>query len=122
MTTSTKTRSTRRKTSKTKAKAQRGKAAVKRASKANGKVKARKANRKSRKAANGHGGGGKALSDFGNSAKLRVLKPKEIPSRRVCFTTGMTVLQCLNHQKAKGFRGRRKFIRAQIAQGRVSLH
>ncbi len=120
-----KTKTEKRKPSKAKAKAQRDKASVKRASKANGKaskVKASKANRKARKASKANGnGGGKALSDFGNAAKLRVLKPKEIPARNACFKTGQTVSACLAAQKAKGFRGRRKFIRAQIAQGRISL-
>ncbi len=116
-----------RKASKAKAKAARGKATVKRtakasrkASKANGKArKARKGNGKARK---GNGaGGGKALKDFGNDAKLRVLKAKEIPARAACFKSGKTVSACLAAQKAAGFRGRRKFIRAQIAQGRISL-
>jgi hypothetical protein len=122
MTTSSKTRSKRKAPSKARAKAQRAKASVKRASKANGKAskaKARKANGKARKT-NG-AGGGKALSDFGNAAKLRVLKPKEIPARAGCFRTGQTVSANLAAQKAKGFRGRRKFIRAQVAQGRISL-
>lgn len=88
------------------------------AKKANGKAKPIKS-RKAKKT-NGNGGG-KALSDFGNNAKLRVLKPKEIPARTACFKTGQTVSACLAAQKAKGFRGRRKFIRAQIAQGRISL-
>lgn len=109
-----KTRNAKRKPSKRKAKAQRGRKAVKRAAKAG-----RKANGKAHKA-NG-AGGGKALSDFSNAAKLRLLKPKEIPARRACFKTGQTVSACLAAQKAKGFRGRRKFIRAQIAQGRVSV-
>ena len=115
----TKTRNARRKPSKGKAKAQRGKAAVKRANKPRKAAKPSKP-RKGNGKANGRGGG-KALSDFGNASKLRVLKPKEIPSRAVCFKTGQTVSACLAAQKAKGFRGRRKFIRAQIAQGRVSL-
>lgn len=126
MTTKTKTET--RKPSKAKAKGARAKASAKRsngkavrakakASKANGKAngKARKANGKART------GGGKALSDFGNTAKLRVLKAKEIPARAGCFKTGQTVSANLAAQKAKGFRGRRKFIRAQISQGRVSL-
>ncbi|NGX42285.1 MAG: hypothetical protein K940chlam7_00563 [Chlamydiae bacterium] len=125
MTTKTKTET--RKPSKAKAKGARAKASVKRsakasrkASKANG--KARKASKASRKARKGNGaGGGKALSDFGNDSKLRVLKAKEIPARNACFKTGQTVSACLAAQKAKGFRGRRKFIRAQIAQGRISL-
>ena len=113
-----KTKTETRKPSKAKAKAQRGKASVKRSnrkavSKANGKA------RKSRKA-NGSGGG-KALSDFGNDSKLRVLKAKEIPARGDCFKTGQTVSANLAAQKAKGFRGRRKFIRAQVSQGRISL-
>ncbi len=125
MTTITKTET--RKPSKAKAKAARGKASVKRsakgarkASKANGKAKGRKANGK----ANGkaRSGGGKALSDFGNDSKLRLLKPKEIPARRACFKTGQTVSACLAAQKTAGFRGRRKFIRAQISQGRISLN
>ncbi len=123
---SKKARSEKRKPSKAKAKAARGKAAVKRnrkPSKANGKArkpsKASKANGKARKA-NG-AGGGKALSDFGNDSKLRLLKPKEIPARNACFKTGQTVSANLAAQKAKGFRGRRKFIRAQIAQGRISV-
>ena len=87
-----------------------------------GNAKSRKANGKATKATKANGnGGGKALSDFGNAAKLRVLKAKEIPARASCFKTGQTVSANLAAQKAKGFRGRRKFIRAQIAQGRVSL-
>lgn len=114
----TKTHTTRSKPSQAKliAKSHRDKAMVKRSNrKAN--AKATKANGKARKA----NGGGKALKDFGNDAKLRVLKPKEIPARVGCFKTGQTVSACLAAQKSKGYRGRRKFIRAQIAQGRVSL-
>ena len=118
-----KTRNEKRAPSKAKAKAARGKASVKRSNRKAAKPsKASKANGKARKARKGNGaGGGKALKDFGNSAKLRVLKPKEIPARGVCFRTGQTVSANLAAQKAKGFRGRRKFIRAQIAQGRISL-
>ncbi len=110
-------RAARKAPSKAKAKSARAKASVKRAAKAGRKPsKANgKANGKARK------GGGKALSDFGNAAKLRVLNGKEIPSRALCFKTGQTVSANLAAQKAKGFRGRRKFIRAQIAQGRVSV-
>lgn len=121
MATSKKTRSSAKAPSKAKAKAQREKASVKRS---NGKaVKAKAKSRKANGKANGtvRKGGGKALSDFGNAAKLRVLKAKEIPARAGCFKTGQTVSACLAAQKAKGFRGRRKFIRAQIAQGRISL-
>ena len=85
------------------------------ASKAKGNGNASKPSKASRK------GGGKALTDFGNASKLRVLNGKEIPSRSACFKTGQTVSACLAAQKAKGFRGRRKFIRAQVSQGRVSL-
>ena len=89
-------------------------AAARKASKANGKANgaARKANGK---------GGGKALSDFANTGKLRVLNAKEIPARKDCFKTGQTVSACLAAQKAKDFRGRRKFLRAQISQGRISV-
>ena len=78
--------------------------------------------KKGRKAASKRkgNGGGKALKDFGNEAKLRVLKPREI-TRTGVFKTGQTVSQNLAAQKAKGYRGRRKFIRTQIAAGRVSL-
>ena len=110
------TRNEKRKPSKAKAKAQRAKASVTRANRKAKPSKASKANGK----ANGKGGG-KALSDFTNANKLRVLKPKEIPSRNVCFKTGQTVSACLAAQKANGFRGRRKFLRTQIAQGRISL-
>lgn len=126
MATSTKTRTSKRQPSKEKAKAQKVKASVKRSNrKANGKAskangKAKRKSSKSRKT-NGHAGGGKALTDFGNDAKLRVLKAKEIPARAGCFKTGQTVSANLAAQKSKGYRGRRKFIRAQIAQGRVSL-
>ncbi len=119
------TKTENRKASKAKAKAKASKASVKRASKASkasgkaSKAKASKASRKASKAT--RKGGGKALSDFGNNAKLRVLNAKEIPSRRACFKTGQTVAANLTAQKSAGFRGRRKFIRAQIAQGRVSL-
>ncbi len=119
-----KTRNEKRKPSKDKASAKRAKASVKRNrkasnSKANG--KARKASKKTRKANGKANGGGKALSDFGNAAKIRVLKAKEIPMRGLCFKTGQTVSACLAAQKAKGYRGRRKFIRAQIGFGRISL-
>lgn len=116
-----KTKTEKRKPSKAKAKAARGKASAKRS---NGKaVRAKAKSRKANGKANGAArkGGGKALSDFGNAAKLRLLKPKEIPARNACFKTGQTVAANLAAQKAKGFRGRRKFIRAQIAQGRVSV-
>ncbi len=115
MTTITKT--AKRKASKSKAKAARAKASAKRSNgkAVRAKAKGRKANGKART------GGGKALSDFGNDSKLRVLKAKEIPSRAACFKTGQKVSACLAAQKAKGFRGRRKFIRAQISQGRVSV-
>ena len=109
-----KTKTETRKPSKAKAKAKRDNASVKRSNR-----KARKA-RKANGKANGKGGG-KALSDFANDSKLRVLKGKDIPSRRDCFKTGQTVSACLAAQKAKGFRGRRKFIRAQVSQGRVSV-
>ncbi len=121
-----------RKASKAKASKARAKASKARA---NGKaLKAKgKASKAKGKASKGNGnaskpskasrrGGGKALSDFGNSAKLRVLNAKEIPSRRACFKTGQTVSANLAAQKTAGFRGRRKFIRAQIAQGRISLN
>ena len=110
-----KSRKASRAPSKRKAKAQRGKASVKRANRKTAKPSKRKANGAARK------GGGKALSDFRNTGKLRLLKPKEIPARNACFKTGQTVSANLAAQKAKGFRGRRKFIRAQIAQGRVSV-
>ncbi len=100
-----------RKVSRKASKAKRDKASVKRSGKA----------RKASKATKARKGGGKALSDFGNSAKLRVLNAKEIPSRRACFKTGQTVAANLTAQKKAGFRGRRKFIRAQIAQNRVSV-
>ena len=123
-----KTKTETRKPSKAKAEAARGKASVKRSNgkAVRAKAKASKANGKARKASNGKArkngaGGGKALSDFGNDSKLRVLKAKEIPARNACFKTGQTVSANLAAQKAKGFRGRRKFIRAQIAQGRISL-
>ena len=128
MTTKTKTET--RKPSKAKAKAKALKASAKRSNgkAVRAKAKARKANGKARKAskangkANGRAGGGKALSDFGNDSKLRLLKPKEIPARNACFKTGQTVSANLAAQKAKGYKGRRKFIRAQIAQGRVSVN
>lgn len=118
-----KTKTETRAPSKAKAKAERAKASAKRSNgkAVRAKAKASKANGKARKASNGRAGGGKALPDFGNAAKLRLLKPKEIPARRDCFKTGQTVSACLAAQKAKGFRGRRKFIRAQVSQGRISL-
>lgn len=106
-----KTRTSRKAPAKSKAKVLRGKAAVKRSTKVR---KASKATKNS--------GGGKALPDFSNTQKLRVLKAKEIPSRAGCFKTGMTVAGCLTAQKSKGFRGRRKFLRVQISAGRVSLN
>ena len=42
-------------------------------------------------------------------------------ARRDCFRTGATVAQCLEAQKAKGFRGRRKYIRKQVALERIAL-
>lgn len=116
-----KTKTETRKPSKAKAKAVRAKASAKRSNgkAVRAKAKSRKANGK---ASNGRAGGGKALSDFGNDSKLRVLKAKEIPARRACFKTGQTVSACLAAQKNAGFRGRRKFIRAQISQGRISLN
>ena len=116
-----KTKTEKRAPSKAKAKGARAKASVKRS---NGKaVRAKAKSRKANGAANGKArtGGGKALSDFGNDSKLRVLKPKGIPARKDCFKSGQTVSACLAAQKAKGFRGRRKFIRAQVSQGRISL-
>ena len=118
------TRKTREAPAKKREKAQREKSSVKRATKAATRAdkaprkpsKGKKA-RKGRKAASG---GGKALGDFTNSQKLRVLKPKEI-SRKACFKTGQTVAANLALQKAKGFRGRRKYLRTQIANERVSL-
>jgi len=119
----TQTKTETRKASKAKAKANRTKAAEKRsgAKAVKAKAKVRKANGKARKAAKARKGGGKALSDFANDMKLRVLKKKEIPSRADCFKTGQTVSANLSAQKEAGFRGRRKFIRAQIAADRVSL-
>ncbi len=122
-----KTKTETRKPSKAKAKGARAKASAKRSNgkAARAKAKASKANGKARKASKANGkvrkGGGKALPDFGNGAKLRVLKAKEIPARNACFKTGQTVSACLAAQKNAGFRGRRKFIRAQVSQGRISL-
>lgn len=65
-------------------------------------------------------GGGAALSDFLNSDKLRVLKGREI-SRKGIFRNGQTVEQNLALQKKAGLRGRRKYIRTQIAAGRVAI-
>ena len=113
-----------RKASKANGKAKREKASLKRTKgkEAKAKGKARKANGKARKASKAtRKGGGKALNDFANDSKIKVLLPKEIPTRAGCFKTGITVSACLANQKAKGFRGRRKFIRAQIAADRVSL-
>ena len=110
-----------RKVSRKASKAKRDKASVKRSGKARKASKATDKARKASKATKARKGGGKALSDFGNSAKLRVLNAKEIPSRRACFKTGQTVAANLTAQKKAGFRGRRKFIRAQIAQNRVSV-
>lgn len=89
--------------------------APRKTAKATGKVRKAKANGKAKR------GGGKALPDFANTAKLRVLKAKEIPQRRNCFRTGQTVAQNLALQKKAGFKGRRKFIRKQIAQKRIAL-
>ncbi len=119
-----KTKTETRKASKASKKADREKASAKRSNgkAVRAKAKGAKANGKARKASKATAkGGGKALPDFGNGSKLRVLNAKEIPSRRDCFKTGQTVSACLAAQKAKGFRGRRKFIRAQVSQGRVSL-
>lgn len=67
-------------------------------------------------------GGGRALGDFTNDQRLAVVRGKrpEI-SRAECFRSGMTVSQCLTAQKTAGYRGRRKYIRTQIAAGRVTL-
>ena len=66
-------------------------------------------------------GGGAALKDFGNDWVVKVLKRAEIPSRVEAFKSGQTVSQNLAKQKAGGYRGRRKFLRAQKAAGRVSI-
>lgn len=119
-----KTKTETRKASKASKKAERAEASAKRSNTkaVRAKAKGAKANGKARKASKATAkGGGKALSDFGNGSKLRVLKGKEIPSRRDCFKTGQTVSACLAAQKEAGFRGRRKFIRVQVSQGRVSL-
>ena len=84
---------------------------------AKGIAKAPRKPSKPRKAASG---GGKALSDFVNGAKIKVLQSKAI-ARRDCFRTGQTVAQCLEAQKLKGFRGRRKYIRKQVALERIAL-
>ena len=83
---------------------------------------AKKSTRKTRKAKapRKSNGGGKALPDFGNGDTIKVLKGAEI-ARKGCFRNGQTVAQCLAAQKAKGLRGRRKYIRKQIALGRISL-
>lgn len=126
MATTKKTRSARKSSTKANGKVKRDKAAVKRsnksarkATKSNGKANGKV--RKTTKGRKAHKGGGRALSDFGNDAKMRVLKLKDIPARAKCFKTGATVSACLAAQKNAGFRGRRKFIRTQIAAGRVTL-
>ncbi len=90
--------------------------------KANGKATGNGATPKPRKArtAKVRRGGGKALSDFTNETRLRVLKPRLI-TRTGCFKNNQTVDACLAAQKKAGFRGRRKFIRTQISAGRVAL-
>ncbi len=92
------------------------------AKKANGKATGNGAAPKPRKTrtAKVRRGGGKALSDFTNENRLRVLKPRLI-TRTGCFKNNQTIEACLAAQKAKGFRGRRKFIRTQISAGRVAL-
>lgn len=65
-------------------------------------------------------GGGRALGDFKDTDKIRVLKPKEI-ARKDCFRTGQTVRQCITLQGKKGYHGRRKYVRKQIALGRIKL-
>lgn len=140
MATSQTTRSTRRKPSQTTAKAKRQTAAVKRNTRAASKAdktpstrkpaqtarkprKASTANRKpaTKRKASTAKGGGRALSDFGNDWKIRVVKKAEIPSRADCFKTGQTVSRNLEAQKAAGFFGRRKFLRTQIGAGRVTV-
>lgn len=75
--------------------------------------------RKASKKLNGRGGG-RALADFKDADRITVLKPKEIV-RNGCFRTGQTVIQCLTAQKEAGLRGRRKYIRKQVALGRVAF-
>ena len=66
-------------------------------------------------------GGGRALTDFANDNKIKVINRKEIPTRAACFKSGQTVSANLAKQKAAGFKGRRKFIRLQIKENRISL-
>lgn len=65
-------------------------------------------------------GGGKALPDFTNEAKIKVVKGRDI-ARKGCFRSGQTVAQCLAAQKRAGYRGRRKYIRKQVALKRITL-
>lgn len=138
----TSTRSTRRKPSQSTAKAKRQAGSVKRATRSNAKAdkpvstsKPRQTARKPRKASTAtrkpakrttrkpatNRGGGRALNDFGNDWKLHVVKKADIPSRGDCFRTGQTVSANLTAQKEAGYFGRRKFLRTQIAAGRVSV-
>jgi hypothetical protein len=84
------------------------------------KAKAATPVRKAKKARKGNRGGGKALSDFRNTDILKILKGKEI-ARGECFRNGQTVAQCIQAQGKAGYRGRRKYVRKQIALGRISL-
>lgn len=83
------------------------------------KAKTAKASTRRKAPVSGTRGGGKALSDFTNAAKIKVLK-RDFP-RVECFRTGQTVEQNLAAQKQKGYRGRRKYIRKQVAMQRISL-
>ncbi len=131
---STSTRTTRRKPAATKAAATRKASAVKRSNATAAKADTTPAKpRTTRKRATGtrkpaakkapvtRRGGGAALKDFGNDWIVKVLKRAEIPSRRETFKSGQTVSQNLAKQKAGGYRGRRKFLRAQKAAGRVTI-
>lgn len=75
-----------------------------------------------RKAAKVNRGGGKALNDFGNDFVIRIVKGKgKDIARSDCFRTGQTVSANIKAQGTAGYKGRRKYIRAQKAQGRITL-
>jgi hypothetical protein len=95
-------------------------AKAKRSAKPKAKVAKAKRTVKAKKARKGNRGGGKALSDFRNTDILKILKGKEI-ARGECFRNGQTVAQCIQAQGKAGYRGRRKYVRKQIALGRISL-
>lgn len=63
---------------------------------------------------------GAHLGDFENDQTIHILKPKEI-TRIECFKTSQTVRDCIAAQGAKGFKGRRRYIRKMLAAERIEI-